>query len=1184
MADLDDDFGDIYTDVEAQAASAVSDFAQFYTEPEEDRNGSNNIAKNGDTCSGEGFVSDSKKPKEELGGQVSGSESDEDYSDSESEDDLNIVLNDGGCKVIPFPVSGGGSKRVDDYEDEDDDGLVPMKDCKYVWTQGSTCPSSGKANESVDLVSSMPFGVDHSQISRVRDAPNPVVTRNRYGFRLPWYRTILDVDIESFEEKSWRYPGVEITDYFNFDLNEDSWKEYCNSLEQLRQLKSTQYGMPGSSKFYQAKEAGSEYGRFTQETMPEEMNYAGSWTYAPPSSTVSDCRPKGKAIQIEDSIVERQPSFDSRHPRSWNSDVVIQISVQDPTQETSSSVEEHGHTNSRAHETSENVEFDANGNQNNISYNTTTDDDSSLGSPEANTRKLDRCSQKISASHPMTIDSDDHKNNQVIDVDGDNHKDVNGISLEAIEIANNVTESLDRNTSCADQCMMETLLSLSDADDQLSLISSCFASDSEASKNSVHFDPEDIHTPVSPVMNSHTEPGKSVTSSCKNSKSNCIKRKRVDIQDYSICRSSSQKKHNHQARRLNGVDEPSNHRNNNNDRSPTSDTEDPYNRNCSEHFRRQKNRLRDSGGSNREDSPDYKEPKFSCHYGIRYDDNHHQNQRDKRNFSSRKGSHQFQEKLDTYAKRTFNERQTFCEDKDRDWSHLGRTQFTEERSPFPSRESRGLHSRYSSTVEERDAQWGRNSKKLLFKKISNYKWHEDDFLGEKAGRCASFTGRKRNHFDDFDERQLPPVRRELSNWGRRGGYVDSPTYLDDSHSEQFEDEYCKHRENRDFSHQSYRDLYTADEGSWNLSISPRNDVSYPRTTDERYWRHVRKIDAEEANQINWFDDHYDAYEIEDNMYPNDHLRWRRSNWRSEVMHWTEDQFTFRHHGDELYSEKASRSYQKFVRREKFHAKYGPLRDGMPIDIMQPEQHRLKMPRKGISANFINRSAKMYRVKHEQTMRHRDSMDLAVRERKISARCSKARISICNGRPESMGAEIGGEGITSGKSQSCESEKARAVEITQKVSWDRNNEKWHHMFPVTAQNADLDIEEGQIVIQEQNTANPLQRKHASDHTAPAHSVKNRMFDCHNASNGNKVVEGYDTQRILQTMAKMEQRGERFKEPITLKKEPDKSFKPEVDPTVEAADEKQHRPARKRRWGGRFSKNDSLMLEIPLKARF
>lgn len=36
-------------------------------------------------------------------------------------------------------------------------------------------------------------------------------------------------------------------------------------------------------------------------------------------------QPKGRAIQIEDSIIERQPSFDSRHPRSLDSDVVIQV-------------------------------------------------------------------------------------------------------------------------------------------------------------------------------------------------------------------------------------------------------------------------------------------------------------------------------------------------------------------------------------------------------------------------------------------------------------------------------------------------------------------------------------------------------------------------------------------------------------------------------------------------------------------------------------------------------------------------------------------------------------------------------------------------------------------------------------------------------------------------------------------
>lgn len=141
MGDLDDDFGDIYADVEAQANSAinaVSDFAQLHTEPpeeeeEEDRNDNNDNAKKANTCSGEGFVSDSKKPNsisEELSEKVSGSEATEGYSESDSEDDLNIVLNDEGCKGIPFPISGGGTMKTDDHEDEDEDAFVAMKEYK----------------------------------------------------------------------------------------------------------------------------------------------------------------------------------------------------------------------------------------------------------------------------------------------------------------------------------------------------------------------------------------------------------------------------------------------------------------------------------------------------------------------------------------------------------------------------------------------------------------------------------------------------------------------------------------------------------------------------------------------------------------------------------------------------------------------------------------------------------------------------------------------------------------------------------------------------------------------------------------------------------------------------------------------------------------------------------------------
>lgn len=43
-------------------------------------------------------------------------------------------------------------------------------------------------------------------------------------------RTIFDVNIETFERKPWRHPGVDIGDFFNFGLDEESWKDYCNHL------------------------------------------------------------------------------------------------------------------------------------------------------------------------------------------------------------------------------------------------------------------------------------------------------------------------------------------------------------------------------------------------------------------------------------------------------------------------------------------------------------------------------------------------------------------------------------------------------------------------------------------------------------------------------------------------------------------------------------------------------------------------------------------------------------------------------------------------------------------------------------------------------------------------------------------------------------------------------------------
>lgn len=36
-----------------------------------------------------------------------------------------------------------------------------------------------------------------------------------------------EFNLDSLEDKPWRKPGADITDYFNYGFNEDTWKAYC---------------------------------------------------------------------------------------------------------------------------------------------------------------------------------------------------------------------------------------------------------------------------------------------------------------------------------------------------------------------------------------------------------------------------------------------------------------------------------------------------------------------------------------------------------------------------------------------------------------------------------------------------------------------------------------------------------------------------------------------------------------------------------------------------------------------------------------------------------------------------------------------------------------------------------------------------------------------------------------------
>ncbi|KAK9765936.1 cleavage polyadenylation factor subunit fip1 [Basidiobolus ranarum] len=48
-------------------------------------------------------------------------------------------------------------------------------------------------------------------------------------------QSIYEVDLDSFEDKPWRKPGADLTDYFNYGFNEYTWRLYCSKQKQMRE-------------------------------------------------------------------------------------------------------------------------------------------------------------------------------------------------------------------------------------------------------------------------------------------------------------------------------------------------------------------------------------------------------------------------------------------------------------------------------------------------------------------------------------------------------------------------------------------------------------------------------------------------------------------------------------------------------------------------------------------------------------------------------------------------------------------------------------------------------------------------------------------------------------------------------------------------------------------------------------
>ncbi|XP_065863814.1 FIP1[V]-like protein [Euphorbia lathyris] len=1190
MGDLmDDDFGDIYADVEFQASSAinsVSKLDKLYTEPQEGGEGKGEECKYDNNAKQVKARANEENPRL-LNSVCEKSSNTEEYV-SDSEDDFNIVLNDEDCKGFSVAAERNGNRSgLEEDVDEgacvkngyDKNGLNPSANghggeqrngvndsynsqYQQKLKQFRSLFPNNQVNESVGVASCSSKSVrgaweddrykqhevsNTSQLPSIRSATNFVASHGGYGFSLPWNRTILDVNIDAFEEKRWRYPGVDISDFFNFGFDEDSWKQYCISLEQLRQqlYLHKRFHNHDFSHLTEASDVRPESG-----TAPEGIAQAGS------SSKFADIGkrllglPKGRAIQVEDGSGERQSKMDVRRPRTWDSDVVIQINVQDPGEICSGSSEDkfdHVEDVGLGASTVRNLNVDD------------TKDDKDCDSSSADESLGDVRSSSMKG-FPLPV-AESNKMNLAPDNPDKNHK-VNaqtskGIA-EATETVEKVEEENGRTICKPDQQLTEIEVSVGDRS-HFSLTLSCSESESESSQDTVYNLPEASHRLLS-RQSSGAKLLESDASDCKSPKSNVVKKKQDNRQHFSRRRSPIWEGRRQQNRRLHNVSQGKTHPDIDSYAFPM------YRDNLSIDKCRQMERLNDFGYHNRHDFSCDQRREFSGIYSDeKFAEVHTQDLHGK--YPHLRYNQSFRNEVEPCQRRNwteenFHERRIWLDDRDglsKDWDSGERVLSPRGMSSLTYGQSRRFHSKYKN-LNDTNIQRRRKRDRIESGKQTNddvflldHK-NEDYAMLHKYGRSVMFNSEKES-FNEKYEKHVPSVGREAYLRERRDRYgYRPPMNLENSWCMEIEDEHWD-LDDHNVSYWPHRESYAANNGRLRNKMSPRSDICDPRLPD----RYGQELDSERFRESDFVENYNDYDNVEgDIVYTDDqaYRGWKKYSWKSRVLHQVECESILKQQDNISY--RSSGSYENTFRHERFQSNYRST-NGYTASVIQSEGHRYKIFEGETNASFPSRKPHMtYRGEHDRTAcRYNSPVGLIYGEGKSSGRRLGAARSMANGKHELMDQKFVKEQKVLRDFSGTQTRRATQCSIA-KLDGGKDG-KLQDKFPVTARNGDFDIEEGQIVAEELIKEERLEIKSV----ALKQNMKKRLH-CENVNTGNATDKGYDEQRIQDTLAKMERRRQRFQDPIGSKKEPDSVL---TDLIADTVGKKQERPARKRQWGGR-----------------
>ncbi|KAE9599219.1 hypothetical protein Lalb_Chr15g0089181 [Lupinus albus] len=1054
----DDDFGELYADIE------VSNPIHFIQpEPKPEPEAKSNCAN----LNQKDLVDDS------VCVESTRSRAKDDSSASGSDDDLKILLNDDDCKGSDAATAATAAAATADEDDHhllDGDALVNKNEVeggygsrvfhhKYMRSRGGSMFGNNlKANKSMEMASyrsSLDRGrwngdacfqhlaSSSCHVNPMYSAGNPIGAQCGYGSFLPWYWNIFDVNIDMLDAKPWRVPGAK--------------EQFCRTPVQ------SDIPVDESAKLNQ---------------------------------------PKGRAILVENSTVERRPSMNVKRPRSRDSDVIIQIKVLESSDDCS--------RNSFVMNPSLEGES-AVGNNKNIPNSSSEHDVLSEDQFKDVKKSVD---SSVQERNGLILGVDEAKCQDQADQLSEDTSQVPGAEIK-------VDKGIGVGTYSADPCWIESELSL--GDQELSL-SSYSDSDSEAPGNCVHDDSEKGRIPLRrQLVNSVIDLKESLPLYSKNSKNDRLKKKLVNVPYFPRNRGPIRK----EWRRQSGTKNPGCNLNrqleNDNDVSVIRMSRA---RDLSlldhqlVHYDRYKERMQDFGSRKGRDISYNRETKQSCYYdGEKFVDDLVQTERTK--YSYREDQESFRENANRYNRRNVDERDYFCEpisptkhseDRGRDRYHADWGYSADEPSSQSYRESRQFLPRHSSfPAGERNTQRKRTNDRSLFrgrKYSDDFDECEFGFLNKGYRMPTSSAEREMDYLDNKDEEQFPGIDRHWERSARRGRHHDSsPLVSGNLWSGKIEDKCPKYTHHPTSNYRYCRES----------STDPQRNYVHDTKVNEKFGDCRRHKHATKNSGSYWPCGYTDAAEDEDFVIsPADEYQFYKS--PSEVLNWTEDETIYRHHETHAAS----------------------LHTAVQIDYRETQHHQLNMPRRG-SENCLKGSSKiLYRGKRGQAVqRCRKSVDFVNGEGKvISAKKQKAIVSV------------------------DESQKVIKFNISKSEN-NHENKKRLQNLPYTRPE-DSDIEEGQIVTEEPYKKASLSERYVSEGTTPTVSVKKRMSQ--NDNNSDLLIGVYDKQRILDSLAKMEKRRERFKQPTTMKKEAKESLKLSNDSIVDTDEMKQHRPARKRRWIG------------------